>query len=66
MRDAFVGLAKTGTDIRWPGIGSFKIKEQKGRNVRNPRTGEIVYVPSKKVLKFTPSKRLKEDLKALS
>jgi DNA-binding protein HU-beta len=34
------------------GIGTFRITETKERLGRNPRTGEIVTVPIKKILKF--------------
>ena len=66
VRDVIIGLAKAGTDIRWAGVGSFKIKERKARRVRNPRTGEMMRIPAKKALKFSPAKRLKEQVAALS
>ena len=40
-------------------FGTFQTKKVKGRNARNPRTGESVYVPDRKVLRFKPAKRLK-------
>jgi integration host factor subunit beta len=43
-------------DIR--GFGMFKIRETKARQARNPRTGEAVAVPAKKVGVFKPSKEL--------
>ena len=62
---AVLELAKTGRDVRWPGVGSFKIKEQKARRVRNPQTGTMMEVPAKKAVKFTPAKRLKEAVEDL-
>lgn len=41
------------------GFGSFFLKKKKARNGRNPRTGEAVKVPAKKVVKFKPGKELK-------
>jgi integration host factor subunit beta len=43
-------------DLR--GFGTFKIRETKARQARNPRTGEAVSVPAKKVGTFKPSKEL--------
>ena len=43
------------------GFGTFflkKIKEKFGS--RNPKTGEIIYVPEKNKVRFRPSKKLKE------
>jgi DNA-binding protein HU-beta len=45
-------------DLR--GFGTFKVDERKARKARNPRTGEEVYVPAKKVPVFRPSRDLKE------
>jgi integration host factor subunit beta len=47
-------------DIR--GFGSFKVKDQAARQARNPRTGETVAVPAKKVAAFKPSKEIAELL----
>jgi integration host factor subunit beta len=43
-------------DLR--GFGTFKIRESKARQARNPRTGEAVAVPAKKIGTFKPSKEL--------
>ena len=42
------------------GFGTFKVKERKSRTARNPRTGEPVPLPSRKVPVFKVSKELKE------
>src|SRR5262249_12691648 len=41
-------------DLR--GFGVFKVRQTNARLVRNPRTGEMVPVPAKKVATFKPSK----------
>ena len=42
-------------------LGSFFIKEIKEKKqARNPRTGEIIYVPKRNKIRFRASKRLKE------
>jgi len=51
-----------GDEIEIRGFGSFRFRQRASRSGRNPRTGEPVKVPSKKVLYFKPSKLLKEML----
>ena len=42
-----------------PGLGAFKVRVRKARIARNPRTGEPVKVPSKKVVRFVSYAGLK-------
>ncbi len=49
-----------GEEIEIRGFGSFRFRNRMPRAGRNPRTGEPVKVPPKKVLYFKPSKLLKE------
>lgn len=51
-----------GEEIEIRGFGSFRFRRRTSRTGRNPRTGEPVRVPPKKVLYFKPSKLLKEML----
>jgi integration host factor subunit beta len=48
-----------GEEIELRGFGSFRFRQRGPRAGRNPRTGDPVQVPSKKVLYFKPSKLLK-------
>jgi nucleoid DNA-binding protein len=48
-----------GEEIELRGFGSFRFRKRGARAGRNPRTGEPVQVPPKKVLYFKPSKILK-------
>lgn len=41
------------------GFGIFTSKTMKGRDARNPRTGESVKVPSHRKAKFAPAKKFK-------
>ena len=44
-------------------FGRFSIKTIKAKyNARDPRTGEIIYVPEKKKVSFKMSKHLKEEI----
>lgn len=43
-------------------FGSFRVEDRKERKARDPRTGNTVLVPPKRVLKFRPSNSIKEAL----
>jgi nucleoid DNA-binding protein len=66
--DAVLDTAKAalqqGEKIDLRGFGTFKLRETKARQARNPRTGETVAVPAKKVAAFKPSKELAALLNA--
>ncbi len=44
-------------------FGVFKIKERKARFGRNPRTGQSVPVPPRKVVVFKPGLEMKDKIK---
>lgn len=52
-----------GERVTLVGFGTFIVKERKGRTGRNPRTGETLEIPPRKVVKFIPGKALKEAIK---
>lgn len=49
-----------GDKVELRGFGSFKIKERRAREGRNPKTGARVYVNAKKVPYFKAGKELRE------
>jgi integration host factor subunit beta len=51
-----------GEKIEIRGFGNFRLKNRNPRKARNPKTGESVEVPGKKVLYFKVGKALKEAL----
>lgn len=53
-----------GEKIEIRGFGNFRLKTRNPRKARNPKTGETVEVPEKKVLYFKVGKALKESLNA--
>jgi nucleoid DNA-binding protein len=61
--DAFLEVVKksleNGNNIEIRGFGTFKIKQRRARKARNPRTGEEVPVPDRKVPVFKPSNEFK-------
>jgi integration host factor subunit beta len=52
-------LAK-GEKVEIRGFGSFKVKQREGRNGRNPKSGESIFIEPKKVPFFKAGKELKE------
>ena len=48
-----------GRDVRLSGIGSLRTNIAPARTSRNPRTGEAVQVPSRRVVRFSASAELK-------
>ena len=43
------------------GLGVFFVKKIKEKySAKNPKTGELIYVPAKNKVRFRPSKRLKK------
>ncbi len=58
--EAITNSLSKGESIKIRGFGVFNVKEKKEKIARNPKTGEKVHVPAKKVVKFKPGKELKE------
>jgi integration host factor subunit beta len=56
-------LAKGGR-VELRGFGAFSTRERDARQGRNPRTGETVSVPGKKVPYFKPGKEMRLRLNA--
>lgn len=60
LKNAVYRTLKRENKFKLDGLGVFQIKERKARTARNPRTGETVHVPAKKVVKVRALKDLKE------
>ena len=58
--DSVVRSLRAGDKIEIRGFGSFRTRQRKPRIGRNPKTGERVEVPAKKIPFFKPSKELKD------
>jgi nucleoid DNA-binding protein len=54
---------KGGIELR--NFGIFQVKERKARRARNPRTGETVAVPSKRVVVFKPGLEMEERVRSI-
>ena len=51
-----------GQDVKISGFGNFEVRTKVARPGRNPRTGETVTIPSRRVVTFRASGALKEKL----
>lgn len=60
--DSVKDALKQGRKVSLVGFGTFYIKEKKSRNGRNPRTGEKIHIPSKRVPTFKPGKSFREKV----
>jgi len=58
--EGIIGALQSGDRIEIRGFGSFRTRQRRGRVGRNPKTGEKVEVPPKKIPFFKPSKELKD------
>ena len=55
-----IDALQAGDKIELRGFGSFRVRHRASRTGRNPKTGEGVLVPAKKVPYFKPGKELRE------
>jgi integration host factor subunit beta len=58
--DSVIKALRTGDKLEVRGFGSFRVRQRNARVGRNPKTGEKVEVPAKRVPYFKPSKELKD------
>lgn len=66
--DVFGTLADviaSGEEVAIPGLGRVKIDIRAARTAHNPRTGEKIDVPAKKVPKFQFAKNVKDAVSQL-
>jgi nucleoid DNA-binding protein len=61
--DCILEALVRGEKIELRNFGIFKIKERKSRTGRNPRTGQTVPVPPRKVVVFKPGLEMKKLVK---
>jgi len=61
--DYIVDALSRGEKIELRNFGVFKIKQRKSRTGRNPRTGQVVPVPPRKVVVFKPGLEMKKKVK---
>lgn len=50
---------KKGDSVELRGFGTFRVADRKARQARNPKTGEEIFIPRRKVPAFRYSKELR-------
>ena len=61
--DTISEALQKGDEVRIHGFGAFKTQQRAARVGRNPRTGESVKVPARRVVRFAASSSLSAALK---
>ena len=61
--DTILEALERGETVELRNFGVFKVKNRRGRIGRNPRTGQEVQVPEKRVVVFKPGLILKGKVK---
>jgi DNA-binding protein HU-beta len=60
MIEKMTDVLRSGDKVQLTPFGQFRVRDRAARIARNPKTGEPVKVPAKRVLKFTAGRTLKE------
>ncbi len=60
--DVIIESLERNEKVELRNFGIFKIKDRKARFGRNPRTGESVAVPPRRVVVFKPGLEMKEKI----
>lgn len=62
--DIITDSLSRGDKVELRNFGIFKVKVRKGRVGRNPRTGQSVTIPDKKVVSFKSGMKMKHDVES--
>ena len=54
---------KKGDAITFVGFGTFKTAQRRARLAKNPRTGDAIKIPKRRVVRFTAGKALKSAVR---
>jgi nucleoid DNA-binding protein len=60
LSQIIVAAVKAGDPVKLPGLGTFKKRETKARQGRNPQTGEPIQIPARTKAAFSVAKAFKE------
>jgi integration host factor beta subunit len=62
--DSMGDALRSGEKVEIRGFGSFTVRERGAREARNPKSGELVDIPAKRVPFFKTGKELRERVDA--
>lgn len=60
--ETITSALKNGDKVPLIGFGTFGVSERNERTARNPRTGETITIPAKKVVSFKAGTALKNSV----
>lgn len=60
--ESIIESLRAGEGVELRGFGSFRLRDRKARQGRNPRSGESIQVPPKRVAYFKVGKELRNNL----
>jgi nucleoid DNA-binding protein len=60
--DTITSAIKEEEHFRFPGFGSFRLKNRPARTGRNPQTGKPLKIKASNTVTFRPATRLREEL----
>jgi len=63
MLASVTAALKKGGKVTLVGFGTFSVAKRAKRKAKNPRTGEMIKIPAKKVAKFKPGSKLADAVK---
>ena len=62
LLDLLIANLKEGKTVELRNFGVFKVRQRAPRRGRNPKTGQEVPVPSKRVVVFKPGLLMRQDI----
>ncbi|MFC1601518.1 HU family DNA-binding protein [Candidatus Sumerlaeota bacterium] len=60
LLECIKGALKEGEKVSLVGFGTFYVKDKNARQGRNPKTGERIQIPAKRMASFKPGKSFRE------
>ncbi len=64
--ECVIEALKRGEEVELRGFGSFRVRRREARRGRNPKSGETVEIPAKRVPYFKAGKQLREVINGTS
>ena len=62
LTEAITESLSNGNKVTLVGFGTFTVSDRNPRKGRNPKTGELIDIPAKRVARFRPGTSLNNEL----
>ena len=63
LLDGITRALKKGDAITFVGFGTFRTTQRRARVAKNPRTGDAIKIPRRRVVRFTAGKALRSAVR---